>query len=320
VRQIPIPPRTPSGRGSDGPDRIAFALERLGATGPGRLEVYGRWYGVRGRRFVRPALILAAEPGRLRRVLAELDETPWGAEDGEPWRATFRLDSGLPAGSLKLSVAPDITIDLRPTGGATDGAANGTPAARGGRAVSAPEARAPDAHRLGARLAATEAERERERERRVAAEAALEEQRARGRRSTAELGRLRAELELAQAAGLEARGTAALLDTARREHHATQERYDALAAAHDDVLRAHAASREELKVRSDALRDAEAELATGRTGRTEPEPHVPPAPRSHRPVNPSLRSNSWLLRLIAVLVLGAALLAVYLVLHSTVLS
>ena len=41
-----------------GQDPIAFAVERVALAQPGRLEVTGRWYGVRGRRFVRPEVIL----------------------------------------------------------------------------------------------------------------------------------------------------------------------------------------------------------------------------------------------------------------------
>ena len=47
--------------------------------------------------------------------------------------------------------------------------------------------------------------------------------------------------------------------------------------------------------------------------------HTPPPPRSDRPVNPSLRHHSWFMRYLVLLVIAAFVLAVYVVLHSTVL-
>ena len=95
------------------PDRISFEVERLAAPVRGRLEVRGRWSGIRGRRFLRPALILIAADGSDRRVLAELADKPWAAEDGEAWRAAFLIDDVGAAAGLELSVAPDITVTLR---------------------------------------------------------------------------------------------------------------------------------------------------------------------------------------------------------------
>ena len=81
--------------------------------------MHGRWYGVRGHRFVRPALIVADGAGAERRLLAELDDKPWAAEDGESWRAAFAVESGQElddADSLELSVAPNINVALRSGG------------------------------------------------------------------------------------------------------------------------------------------------------------------------------------------------------------
>ncbi len=87
--------------------------------------MHGRWYGVRGHRFVRPALILSDSSGaERRRLLAELDDKPWAAEDGESWRAAFAVESGEDlddADGLELSVAPNINIALRSGGKNADG-------------------------------------------------------------------------------------------------------------------------------------------------------------------------------------------------------
>jgi DNA repair exonuclease SbcCD ATPase subunit len=91
-------------------DEISFELERCELEN-GRLMLSGRWFGVRGRRFVRPTLTPVG--GReLSRVLADLEHKPWAAEDGEPWEAAFPWGKDGSAGKFELSVAPDITIQL----------------------------------------------------------------------------------------------------------------------------------------------------------------------------------------------------------------
>jgi hypothetical protein len=91
-------------------------VERIDASAQGRVEVAGRWFGVRGRRFVRPTLTLSHR-GAAVRALAELEHKPWAAEDGEVWMAAFSLDTGLDgAREIELSVAPDIVVGLRPKG------------------------------------------------------------------------------------------------------------------------------------------------------------------------------------------------------------
>ena len=53
-----------------------------------RLEVTGRWYGLRGHRFVRPVLVVQAGDEQ-RRMLAVLEHKPWAADDGDEWIAAF---------------------------------------------------------------------------------------------------------------------------------------------------------------------------------------------------------------------------------------
>ena len=95
---------------------VEFALDSF-ELADGRLVVAGRWYGVTGRRFVRPVL---QAPGQ-RRLVALLDHKPWSAEEGAPWLAAFP-DGGY-AGPSRLQVAPDIAVELPAAGpGAGDGA------------------------------------------------------------------------------------------------------------------------------------------------------------------------------------------------------
>ncbi len=90
---------------------ISFELDRFEFGGGGRLELSGRWFGVRGRRFMRPTLTLALD-GERHRALADLEHKPWAAEDGEPWHASFPWPEGTDVLETELSVAPDITVCL----------------------------------------------------------------------------------------------------------------------------------------------------------------------------------------------------------------
>src|SRR5947209_9746183 len=96
-------------------ERIAFELERFEPRASGGLEVSGRWFGVRGRRFVRPTLTLFTDEGAFR-ALADLEHKPWAPEEGGPWEAAFPWDSGAEVLEAELAVAPDVTIALPPPG------------------------------------------------------------------------------------------------------------------------------------------------------------------------------------------------------------
>src|SRR5690242_5087542 len=94
------------------PSQILFELDSFELAAGDRLEVSGRWFGVRGRRFVRPTLTLVGEHRRLR-SLADLEHKPWSATDGESWVASFPLDPGARAvKEVELAVAPDIAVSL----------------------------------------------------------------------------------------------------------------------------------------------------------------------------------------------------------------
>src|SRR4051794_1731783 len=113
-----------------------FEVDRFGWTGEDRLELEGRWFGVRGWRFVRPTLDLHANGSRVR-LLALLDHKPWAAFDGEPWVAAFPWDGEpLKFESAELSVAPSVEVELPPPD-APRGARRKPAAAKPSRAAAA---------------------------------------------------------------------------------------------------------------------------------------------------------------------------------------
>lgn len=94
-------------------DTVGFALTRCEAVDGARLELEGTWTGVRGVRFVRPALVVHREGGGERTLLAVLEHKPWPAQEGEPWVAAFPWDGGdLDMARTELAVAPSIVVPL----------------------------------------------------------------------------------------------------------------------------------------------------------------------------------------------------------------
>ena len=96
---------------------VDFELERFERTAEDRLEISGRWYGLRGRRFVRPVLNLNTG-GTRRRAIALLEHKPWAADDGKTWLAAFRWPDG--AGVIEgaeLEVGPGLIVELPAPGG-----------------------------------------------------------------------------------------------------------------------------------------------------------------------------------------------------------
>jgi hypothetical protein len=248
--------------------------------------VAGRWFGVRGRRFVRPTLILRRDENSAEvRALADLEHKPWAADEGAHWMAAFSVDMTLQeAATVELSVAPDITIALaRPdTGPLPAGeriAASGSPSSPLAKAVTGRRRPATlgtaDADRVTARLAAAgnalQRERDRrsaaeralesERDRRAGSERALEEERAEGRRLRLELGQLEAELELSRTGQSQASDVATELEALRQELLAAQRQSEELARERDRAARAHAETRTALHERTGALESARQALA-----------------------------------------------------------
>src|SRR3954464_4472231 len=96
--------------------QLSFELDGFQWAGEERLEVSGRWFAVRGRRFVRPTLTLRAG-GRRRRMIAVLDHKPGAAIEGAPGRAGSA--GRAPEGEIapaRLEVAPDVVLELPPPG------------------------------------------------------------------------------------------------------------------------------------------------------------------------------------------------------------
>ena len=91
---------------------VAFEVDRFEWSAPDTLEVRGRWFGLRGHRFLRPTLDVQVA-GQRRRMLAVLEHKPWAAEEGEEWIAAF-LWTGPPARleDAELTVSPDLAVQL----------------------------------------------------------------------------------------------------------------------------------------------------------------------------------------------------------------
>src|SRR5690348_8227868 len=105
---------------ADPPAALGFELERFGWTGDERLEVTGRWFGVRGRRFIRPTLTLRAG-GRRRRMIALLEHKPWPANEDETWTAAFAWRGAREEiTTARMEVAPDVVLELPAPGERTE--------------------------------------------------------------------------------------------------------------------------------------------------------------------------------------------------------
>jgi hypothetical protein len=87
-------------------------IERFEWASPDRIEIVGYWSGLRGRRFVRPTLVLKGQ-GAPRRLLALLEHKPWPASEGEEWIAAFAWEGEVTKfESAELNVGSGIDLDL----------------------------------------------------------------------------------------------------------------------------------------------------------------------------------------------------------------
>jgi hypothetical protein len=249
---------------------VDFALTRFEAVDGARLEVEGTWSGVRGVRFVRPALVVRSAEGAEKTLLADLEHKPWPAQEGETWIAAFPWSGSEPdVTRTELAVAPSIVV---PLGGA---AAADAPVDPG----DALRARVQEAEERGRRLEAEVGFLRREREDRrdetsserdrLAAAARAGSAAAKDR--AAEVDELRAERDALQAARDEA---AAARDAAVAERDMAVQERDALRRElreREQVAEGAARRREQALDERDAARRerAEAEALARRDGERE---------------------------------------------------
>lgn len=240
---------------------VVFELDRFEKVGEDRLEIVGRWSGVRGRRFIRPSLTVGTN-GSSDRLLADLADKPWPPEGAGPWRAVFVADGAadLALEAPELAVAPDISIqlpepsaehdrDLRIVADGRDGSpATGSPSKTPSRPREARPKRGPTVAAMRSALASAETTR-------LAAQAGQEEARDKLAAAEAQLDSLRAELATARAqaaAALEAE------QAAREQLDAVREDLRALAAERDRIISEHYTARSE---RDGALAERDAAVA-----------------------------------------------------------
>jgi hypothetical protein len=216
---------------------VAFEVERFEWTSRDRLELVGRWSGLRGHRFLRPTLDVQVE-GERHRMLALLEHKPWAPEAGRDWVAAFTW-RGEPANfdEAELTVSPDLAVQLPTPGGAVE---HGEVHAATPAADRLP-ARRPRSAVLETELAAALAEVERagvelERTRAMHSEAA-KELRERLRDEHAKIRTLETELEQSRAAIAMAEEAAAEdADRLRDERDAAAAERDAAMVSRDAAL------------------------------------------------------------------------------------
>lgn len=195
---------------SASPGGASFELERLELE-RGRLVVRGWWFGVRGLRFVRPALVV-----RGRKVLATLEHKPWATSSDGAWMAEFPWKEGaeLDVGEVTLVVAPSVEVPLDREAVDAEAAASASAPAAPAEPADLRQPLRDELHALDRQLAELRE-----------ALAVGAEQDARGRAAE----------QAGAAAELEARGRSAE-QAAAAERRAAAE----LPTAADDLVRAHA--------------------------------------------------------------------------------
>jgi hypothetical protein len=267
--------------------RVTFEVERFGWVADDRIEVAGRWFGLRGHRFLRPTLDVEVD-GHHRRLLALLEHKPWAADDGDEWVAAFSWQ-GEPVHvpGAELAVGPDLTIELpAPAGGRSPSAKRPAPQAHDLLPAGRPRAdieldlatARDEAERLAGELErqrATHAARAEELQRRLSAEheavASLKEELAAARaaasaletESASRIEQLSAERDAAVAAN-----SAALAETKRieSERDAALRGRAAVEQERDAAVRARDSARQERNAWMSRARVALAEQSKPATG------------------------------------------------------
>ena len=328
-------------------EEVVFEVDRFEWTETDRLEVTGRWYGLRGHRFVRPVLTVEADDGS-RRMLALLDHKPWAAGDGEPWIAAFPWE-GEPVGvaAAELAVAPSLAVDLPAPRAPGQRRKKSTgaprPARRGADAVAPPPVSSDeDVRALRAQL-----EGEQQAVRRLAAQLdAAHARLAAVGEASAEREAIQRERDKAKAERDDARARAALdRDAVAEERDAAVAARAAAQQERDEALDQRSAAQWEVKSaiaerdaaiaerdrategQRAAVREIEAlerrlKTAESQTVAAAPEPPPEPAARPSAPRRRAPREHGavvvWLQRLVAVIVLIVWAIVVYKVLQGVV--
>src|SRR3954447_22910547 len=92
---------------------LSFELERFEWAGDDRLQVVGRWQGLKGRRLARPGLYVDVEGGRRR-----LSAVPGGgapSSAGERWTAAFPWPHGVvEIDGAELEIGRSLVVELPP--------------------------------------------------------------------------------------------------------------------------------------------------------------------------------------------------------------
>jgi hypothetical protein len=290
--------------------RVTFEVERFGWVADDRLEVAGRWFGLRGHRFLRPTLDIEVD-GHHRRLLALLEHKPWAADDGDDWVAAFGWQ-GEPVHvpGAELAVGPDLTIELpAPSGGRSPSPKRAAPPARDLLAAGRPRAdieldlatARDEAERLAGELErqrATHAARAEELQRRLSAEheavASLKEELAAARaaaaalesQSSSQIEQLSAERDAAVAAS-----SAALAETKRveSERDAALRGRATVEQERDAAVRARDSARQERNAWMSRARVALAEQRTPATGTVRRRPAASAQPAKAEPTLPEKR-------------------------------
>lgn len=92
---------------------VSFELERFRWVADDRLEIEGRWEGLRGRRLVQPVLSLQA--GGVAHRLPGLPGGQLGSDPGVRWKATFAWDGDpVDVTDAELEVGRNIVVELPP--------------------------------------------------------------------------------------------------------------------------------------------------------------------------------------------------------------
>ncbi len=242
---------------------VTFEVDRFGWTSDDELELVGRWFGLRGHRFLRPTLDVVVA-GERRRMLAVLEHKPWAAEEGEEWVAAFTWRGEHAAlDDAELTVSPDLAVQLPlpdgprpPTAAPAAAAGDRRPARRPRTAVLEDELAAAlaESARLTQELTtARETHSEAARELRERARVAQEE----AKRLAGELEQARERMTAAEAEAGEI--VAAAEVQTRREVERLSDERDAALAARDSAVTQAAEARVERDAALKKLAAAESE-------------------------------------------------------------